>query len=392
MARTNRKCPVCRSHDPEFIYRNRLIIPTRGALLDGYDIVECGNCGMIYADEIPSPESIASYYADQSKKAARYEADDYVDPQYTKDMHRATYSWITEWADRDCEYRVLDAGCFTGDLLGYFKRAGCRTVCGYDPSLLGKQVALKNHNIHIETASRFQDTRFYRDGLKFGLIILSHVLEHINDTEAFIADIALSMDDRSELYIEVPDLDNWFISQDERYYVDQREPMLQFNAEHINFFTVNTLERMMNRLGFQVVAMESRTHSLAVISSVWRKWRKDTNSKAKATRYIVDSMEMYKQHNARLAAVASSPVYVWGAGGHTQRMLVFSNLAHMTIDAFIDSNLDYQGARLLDRPIIAPSEMRNGATPIVISSLMYQDQIEQQILAMGLVNPIIKLY
>jgi hypothetical protein len=73
------------------------------------------------------------------------------------------------------------------------------------------------------------------------------------------------------------------------------------------------------------------------------------------------------------------PVIVWGAGAHTLRLLATSRLSEAKITAFVDSNPRYQSKRLLGVPIISPTELKGRSEPVLISSRVFQRDIERQI-------------
>jgi len=73
--------------------------------------------------------------------------------------------------------------------------------------------------------------------------------------------------------------------------------------------------------------------------------------------------------------------------------LATSRLAEAKISAFVDSNSRYQGKSLNDIPIIAPADLRDRPEPILISSRVFQQEIESKIRNdLQLSNEIIKLY
>ena len=383
-----RDCPYCESMSSRLILKNQWVAPTRGSFQNGYNVVECLSCGGVYADGIPDAKTVNDYYAAQSKKAQGYKANNWEEPDGWIDIHRSTKEWIMDNAVPGPS--ILDVGCFTGNLMSMFTGVG--EVFGYDPSRMGHEVAKLKYGFDTEIASRFKDTRFYREGKNFSLIIMSHVVEHIVDVDSFFADIRPALRDGGKLYIEVPDITHWFLSEDLRYCITQREPMLQLNAEHINFFSPSSLDRMMSRFGYCRLACESRGRGMAVISSLWglRPERKKLGDAKYVIDYFQKSMEVYDRLNAIMRSV-KGPVYVWGAGGHTQRMMQYSEMRGMPIEAFIESNADYYGGMLAGRLIINPSEI-SLPYPIIVSSLMYQSAIMAQIKKMGIKNRVITLY
>ena len=382
-----RSCPYCTACDPRVLLVNRWTAPTKGSFHEGYDVVECGVCGGVYADNIPEAEVINEYYSAQSKKAQGWKANDYNEPDGHVLLHEATKRWVD--ANVGIAGNILEIGCFTGHLMSMW--SGEREIFGYDPSRFGKEVAKLKYGFDTDVANRFRDTRFFKNGDKFDFVILSHVVEHIADIEEFFADIRPALAEGGLLYIEVPDITDWFPAADDpRYHTDEREPMLQLGAEHINYFSPSTLRRMMARLGFECVKCESRFDTLAVLSSVWMLRAKSDDAKY-ISRYVENCTQVFERHNAKMRT-AIGPVYVWGAGGHTQRMMQWSDMGKLDIIAFVETNADYHGGTLAGKPIISPEEIDDPRCPIIVSSLMYQSAIVNQVKGMGLKNPMVTLY
>ena len=89
----------------------------------------------------------------------------------------------------------------------------------------------------------------------------------------------------------------------------------------------------------------------------------------------------------------STPLIVWGAGVHTTRLLAASRLAEANVRAFVDSNHRYQGKQLNGVPILAPTDLKGTTEAILISSRVFQQEIETRIKDdLKLNNRVIKLY
>src|SRR5204863_9905717 len=88
-----------------------------------------------------------------------------------------------------------------------------------------------------------------------------------------------------------------------------------------------------------------------------------------------------------------TPLLVWGVGTHTQRLLATSRLAEANIVAFVDSNSKYRDRTIAGVPILGPDAVAGRAESILISSLMFQAEIERQIREdLRYPNPLIVLY
>lgn len=234
---------------------------------------------------------------------------------------------------------------------------------------MGLEISPKMVELAIEKGLNVKQGTIYNTDVKADFVILTHVLEHIANLDKFIQ--AVKKTDCERIYIETPDADNFFIPKDiENYYVDQYEPFLQFSTEHINYFTTNSLARLMIKNGFYPEVLESKVSSIAVICSLWTRM-KTSNS---LINYVKESeKEILKIKNK----LKDKKIYVWGAGGFTSRLIDNKVFNPNNVVAFIDNNPYYQGKKLLGKEIIKPENLKD--YPIFIASFRYKDEIVKQI-------------
>jgi SAM-dependent methyltransferase len=377
-----RICPACNSFNNHLIFTNHFIVPTKDVFYDSYDVVEC-ECGMIFADGIPSQSEFDNYYQALSKKSSRFSINNFNEPDWYINIHKSSAKWINDHVNVENK-KILDTGCFTGDLMRQLILFGAQCY-GYDPSAIGIMIAQKK-GLNVTKASSFCASEYY--GEKFDVITISHVLEHIVDHKAFFSDIDYAINDDSLIYIEVPDLEKFYISNDPSLLVDQRDPMLQFNSEHINFFTRQSLMRMMDKLGYETYEIEQVSYGASILAGLFRRKK---SGKGFCLSYLDQCKIVYEELDKKIEKYSQIPVYIWGAGGNTQRSLAHSNLGKLNIKAFIDNNDSLRGATLMGRPIILPSEISKDI-PILISSLLYKDEIIAQINSMKIKNEVVNLY
>jgi hypothetical protein len=84
-------------------------------------------------------------------------------------------------------------------------------------------------------------------------------------------------------------------------------------------------------------------------------------------------------------------VIVWGTGQLVLKLLAETSLAKAQIAAFVDSNPINKGRMLRGVPILAPEQIRNSPYPIVVTTILHQQEIAEQIRRMGLPNKIVLL-
>lgn len=124
---------------------------------------------------------------------------------------------------------ILDMGCANGGLLKSLKQMGYQNLMGIDPSKSCND-HVKKTGIHCLEGDIFSQS-FKQLSMTFDCIILTHVLEHIYDLSAAIANLSSKLNENGILYIEVPDASRY----SDLYFV----PYYYIDCEHINHFNYN---------------------------------------------------------------------------------------------------------------------------------------------------------
>ena len=393
-----RNCEICGGSKNKKIYHQRFILPTQYYFHSGYDVVICERCGFVYADNIPDQNFFEAYYKEMSKKSFYIKSKVFKkekNSNYEKEMFkRLKYSFgcFKKYLKKD--YRILDLGCYTGELMKILKDNGYSNLIGVDPSDYAVKVAKERYEVKVIKASIFDDLDYLG---KFDFIIINHVLEHIKNLNEFLQKVKGMLNYGGNLYIETPDADNFFISQSNKYLPEHQEAFQQFSVEHINFFTKKSTNNLLSINGFDKLRLQSRVSVIAIVSSIWGipEIIKDDSSTAKLTKYVNDSKKILSVLRLKIVKINKKykEVYVWGAGVHTQKLLAQTNLYKTGIRAFVDSNPNYHMAKLINKPIIIPTKLiKEENLPILISSKGYQENIKKQIEEMGLKHIILTLY
>jgi len=118
---------------------------------------------------------------------------------------------------------VKEIGCGKAKFLSMMEARGYQ-ISGYDPAYEGEDPRI------IKSYYPPEDYNCERD--KADIIILRHVLEHIQNPMDFLRNIALANDYGGLLYIEVPDF-NWIV---------EHNALHDIFYEHCNYFTLSVLK------------------------------------------------------------------------------------------------------------------------------------------------------
>jgi len=393
-----RNCEICESTKSSKIYHQRFILPTQYYFHSGYDVVICDKCGFVYADNIPDQNFFEAYYREMSKKSFYIKSKVFKkekNSNYEKEMFkRLNYSFNCFKKYLKKSYRILDLGCYTGELMKILKDNGYKNLLGVDPSDYAVKVAKDRYGIKVIKASTFDNLSSLG---KFDFIIVNHVMEHIKSLNDFLQKVKSMLNPGGMIYIETPDADNFFISQSNKYLPEHQEAFQQFSVEHINFFTKKSTRNLFLKNGLINLKLQSKISVIAIISSIWKKPNIDIDvtSKKNLSSYIRDSKKILSTLQSKIDKInkKNKEFYVWGAGVHTQKLLAVTNLFKSGIILFIDTNPNYHNAKLIGKPIINPTDIfSKKLLPILVSSKGYQENIKKQINEMGLKNKIITLY
>ena len=372
----SRPCPVCGEYQRRLVYRQRFL---DGPLSNGYDVVVCSKCGAGFADGIVSQAEMDRYYAEQSKYVYDYAGG--TESLWDFKRFEATVAQIAPHL-KSHDARIIDIGCATGGLLSVFKRHGYQNVMGVDPSLACANVAERLHGVKVRTAT-LSLLRDWKE--RFDLVLMLGVLEHLRETTEAVQSVSRLLNPGGLVYCAVPDV--------ERFADCRNAPYQQFSLEHVGFFSIHSLERMMAGCGMAVIdswcwTVEWREGVMEPIASgLYDLTRKpSTSSFDECTgpaleRYLAFSKESDQKILATIESLrcGQDPILVWGAGTLTRRLLATTRFAEANITAFVDSDPHLHGRRLANRPILAPEQIAGRKESVLICSVAFEKEIARAI-------------
>jgi hypothetical protein len=228
-------------------------------------------------------------------------------------------------------------------------------------------------------------------------VILSHTLEHVENLRGAISWIQKRLRPGGVIFLETPDAS--------RYVDFNYAPFQDFNTEHINHFSLASLENLMCLLGFEMLegGMKTlQTSSQTQYPAVFGFWKQAETSRAvvkdvdlckKIEQYIEQSKAIMDRIEIHLQVFLkrSPQIIVWGTGQLAMKLLVETSLASADILAFVDNNPINQGKVLRNIPIISPDQLSELNVPVLITTLLHHHAIAEQIRNMNIKNEIVFL-
>lgn len=354
-----------------------------------YQVSSCGDCGFAYASELPDSVVYDAYYHELSKYDVMTSTAE-IRPVDRVRMTAAVGLCIPCLA---ADALIADIGCGTGALLNAFREAGWSRLYGVDPApgAPAKADALFGlRNVRTGTLSQAQRSLPLAQAT---LVCLTGVLEHLPNLRDDLSSLVAGMSKNAMILAEVPAL--------ERFIRDPLEPFGEFSLEHIQYFSTQSLGRLMAELGYTYRAHDIVKLSDGVTDSLFGLFvRQDARPEklqgdpTDLHAYIEQSKKAMRQVLDRIVHSPVKQLAIYGAGSHSVRLLPKLEAAGISerIVGIVDGNPNLHGQSIGRYEICSPTDLaRWPEATIVISSFGAQEAIAESV-ARRFANPILRLY
>jgi len=134
--------------------------------------------------------------------------------------------------------KMLDVGCGRGELLSRLHRAGFRALAGVDPFLAEEVVVVPGVVVQKKQLAEVQG--------EFDLIMLHHVLEHLEFPKQFLADCRSKLTKNGKLLLRFPTVDSFAWRKYRTNWVQLDAP------RHVFLHSYKSIERLARETGMAV--------------------------------------------------------------------------------------------------------------------------------------------
>lgn len=218
-----------------------------------YEIIKCRSCGFIHMNPIPSQEELQRIYKEEyySIEKPQFIERHLEDIEWWNIVFDDRYDFLEEHLPKN-RRMILDIGCGPGFFL---KRGIDRDWkgLGVEPS---KQAAEYAKGLGVEVVNRFLDASGVGSGgEKFDAIYISEVLEHSREPINVCKTSYELLSDGGIICVVVPNDYNPFqkaIREELGF-----EPYWLAPPHHINYFTFDSLQVLLERTGFKILKKDA---------------------------------------------------------------------------------------------------------------------------------------
>ena len=219
---------------------------------NGFDIIECSQCGFKHINPIPTEEELEHIYKHEyySKNKPNYIDNDLQDLAWWEMTYNHRYEIFESYIPFERRH-LLDIGSGPGLFLETGNKRKWITE-GIEPNEKaadhsnGRGLAVKNLMYNLETSKSLN---------KFDVVNLSLVLEHIAHPIKMIELVYNQLNDGGVICISVPnDFNPFQIVLSDHLGL---KPWWVSPPHHINYFNFDSLVSLLKRCGFEVVHKES---------------------------------------------------------------------------------------------------------------------------------------
>jgi ubiquinone/menaquinone biosynthesis C-methylase UbiE len=224
-------CPVCGSHDHTQVYQAK-----------DFFLLKCNECTVLRKgfDEALSSSTV------QALQDSVYVSLSRNDLAITRRMASLRLALLKEQATGGS---LLEIGCATGEFLEQSKDGGF-DVLGIDTSERYSEYA-KEKGLNIRTC---KVESLVSEAQTFEIATMFHLFEHIENPDVFLRNVSNVLTENGLLMIVLPNL----ASRTDRFFRYLSHTFHQ--ADHLYFYDKNTLSRLLESNGFDVVAAQSKEY------------------------------------------------------------------------------------------------------------------------------------
>ena len=298
------------------------------------EIFQCSACGLVQLNigpvEYYKEVITAASFSEKTRLSRLQQMQDFVDKF---ELHGK---------------KVIEVGSGKGNMLDILEEAGLKSF-GIEAS--SESVAIGQSAGRNMINGFLEDIDIISDG-PFDAFVSLNYLEHLPGPGEIIQSIYRNTTSNAVGYVTVPNLD----------YLLKTKCFYEFVADHLSYFTQNTLTYSFEKNGFDVLECYTINEDNDIAAIVKKREVLDISEQFSEVKELIRNLQQivadYKSQNKKVA--------VWGAGHRTLALLALSKLNN--IQYVVDSAKFKQGrfTPVLHLNIVSPEHLKEEHVDLVI--------------------------
>lgn len=227
-------------------------------------ILQCGNCGLRFTQDVPDAGSIGRYYQSDNYISHSNTSKGLVNRLYHM-VRRQTLSdkyRLIASATRTRQGKLLDIGAGTGAFVGYMQERGWE-VTGLEPDETARRVALTDHKVALLEMDQLSNL----PPDSFDAITLWHVLEHVHDLHPYMERLKTLVRRSGRIFIAVPNYTCHDAEVYQAFWAAYDVP------RHLYHFSPDAMESLLTQHGLQLQYSQPMWYDSFYISMLSEKYR-----------------------------------------------------------------------------------------------------------------------
>lgn len=219
----NKKCTICGNLGFEIKFELKDYFFTN----EDFVIIQCKSCGFMITDGITDYKDLGKYYNTSKYLSHEKKEKSIVSLVYNLVKRYSISRKFLLISKESNGKKILEIGCGTGDLLAAFKDKKWDTI-GVEPSDSASSYAKEKHGLKIyDKASEVKET-------DFDVVMLWHVLEHIENLQDIISLIKTKVKKSGRIIIALPNPDSYDAKYYKKYWAGWDVPRHLFHFKQTN--------------------------------------------------------------------------------------------------------------------------------------------------------------
>lgn len=260
---------------------------------ESFNLDQCQDCHLIFTNPRPTATSISKYYESTEYISHTNDTRTLKDLLYKTVRSYALGKKVKLISSLTKSRKLLDFGCGTGHFLNKASKNGW-DIYGIEPSPNARDEINKNLQEKITA-----DIKGLKDELKFDVITLWHVLEHVHTLRDTINSLKHRLTKTGKIIIAVPNPNSYDAQHYKEYWAAYDVP------RHLYHFTQESMRTFLNTMGLKIDYIKPMQFDSYYVSLLSEKYK--TNK----TNYITSFINGYKSNGyANKTSEFSSLIYV----------------------------------------------------------------------------------